>query len=65
MGTGRPETEILRRVLEEAPSLAAVAVQLGVSRPTIYRWMREAGIASFHRRVRIPTHNLPDDGSSA
>jgi excisionase family DNA binding protein len=52
MGT-RPDPIVLRRVLEEAPSLTAAAAQLGISRPTLYRWIREAGITDFRRRVRV------------
>jgi excisionase family DNA binding protein len=33
--------------------LTAAAAQLGISRPTLYRWIREAGITDFRRRVRV------------
>jgi hypothetical protein len=52
MGT-RPEPTDLRRVIEEEPSLTAAAIRLGISRPTLYRWLREAGITDFRRRVRV------------
>lgn len=54
MGTRRPDPILLRRVLETTPSIVAAARQLGVSRPTVYRWMDEAGIRDFHRRVELP-----------
>jgi transcriptional regulator of acetoin/glycerol metabolism len=50
----RPGAAELRRILEEAPSMTAAAQQLGISRPTLYRWMRDAGITDFRRRVRVP-----------
>jgi len=67
MGTKRPDPIRLRRVLEETGTLVEAAVELGVSRPTLYRWMRAAGVTDFHRRVRVPTHtgDLPGDGSAA
>jgi len=56
MGTNRPDPIRLRRVLEETATLVDAAEQLGVSRPTLYRWMRQSGVTDFHRRVRVPTH---------
>lgn len=65
--TRRPKPIVLLRVLETTPTIVAAAQELGVSRPTLYGWMRDAGITDFHRRVLLPTHtgDLPGDGSAA
>ena len=68
MRTGQPESDTLRRILEEAPSLTAAAKQLGVSRPTLYRWMRVADLDVVRRHtVNLPRHtgDLDGDGSAA
>jgi len=59
--TSHPDPEVLRTIIEEAPSLTAAAAQLGISRPTLYRWMAEANIKPV-RRHHIPT---PGEGSAA
>ena len=67
VSTRRPAPLVLLRVLEGTPTLTAAAEELGVSRPTLYKWIREAGVADFQRRVRVPTPagDLPGDGSAA
>ena len=62
MTTRQPEPEVLRGVLERTDSLTEAAQQLGVSRPTLYRWISLAGVTDFHRRVRLPNHGGDLDG---
>lgn len=64
MGT-RPHPITLRRVLETTPTLTAAAAQLQVSRPTLYRWMREDGVTDFHRRIRVPSRDGDLPGGEA
>jgi transposase-like protein len=57
MATPHPDT--IRRVLGDSPSVTAAAERLGVSRNTLYRWMRQNGI-TVGRRI-VPTH--PNDAA--
>ena len=49
MATPHPDT--IRRVLEDSPSVKVAAERLGVSRNTLYRWMRQHAITVVGRRV--------------
>jgi len=49
MATPHPDT--IRRVLGDSPSVTAAAERLGVSRNTLYRWMRQHGITVGRRVV--------------
>jgi transposase-like protein len=60
-----PDPETIRQVLWDSPSVTVAAERLGVSRNTLYRWMRQHNII-VGRRL-LPTHSgdLPGDGSAA
>ena len=46
-----PDAAVIKAVLAETGSVSAAAVRLGVSRRTLHRWIKKAGIEIERRLI--------------